>query len=144
MIKEYDIEIYPCKLWITDETDVYSLNKKFAFCDSDNLYEETTHSLESIQKSWSNVIATTCGVINKETKEIGVIVSITNVYEIDCKTIAHESVHIADYIFQVTGMNSEDFSDGNEQYAYLVGWAAGCIFNFTKTIKDGRIEIRQR
>ena len=142
MIKEYDIEIYPCKLWITDETDVYSLNKKFAFCDSDNLYEETTHSLESVQESWSNANALTCGVINRKTKEIGIMVSIININTIDCKTIAHEAVHITDYIFQVTGMNSEDFSDGNEHYAYVVGWAAGCIFNFIKTVKDGRFEIR--
>ena len=51
------------------------------------------------------------------------------IIDMDTATIAHESVHVADYYFQVTGCNSEDFTDGNEAYAYLVGWAAGCIAN---------------
>ena len=47
--------------------------------------------------------------------------------ELDGTHIAHESVHITDYYFEVTGMNSEDFSSSNEGYAYLVGWVAGCF-----------------
>ena len=34
----------------------------------------------------------------------------------------------------LTGMNNEDFSTGgNEGYAYLVGWVAGC---FVKVMKE--------
>lgn len=48
---------------------------------------------------------------------------------------AHEAVHVADYIFEQLDMYSQDFSSANEQYAYLVGWAAGCI---SKTIINNK------
>lgn len=51
--------------------------------------------------------------------------------ELEGGDAAHEAVHIADYIFEQLGMYSQQFHDNNEQYAYLVGWAAGCI---SKTI----------
>ena len=56
----------------------------------------------------------------------------------DSSLIAHESVHIADYFYEACGCNSEDFTDGNEAYAYLVGWAAGCIANVLIKEKDGK------
>ena len=63
------------------------------------------------------------------TGKIGVLLVIFNSEETNTDIIAHESVHIADYYYEACGCNSEGFTDGNEAYAYLVGWAAGCIAN---------------
>jgi hypothetical protein len=60
---------------------------------------------------------------------------------VSTKTIAHESVHIADYYCQLCDIYTQDFCDGNEAYAYLVGWAADCI---DKTVKDGKRKTKQR
>lgn len=48
---------------------------------------------------------------------------------------AHEAVHVADYIFDELGMYTQSFVNHNEQYAYLVGWAAGCISKTLVNIK---------
>ena len=39
------------------------------------------------------------------------------------------AVHVADYFCEQLGLYTQDFKDGNEAYAYLVGWAAGNISN---------------
>jgi hypothetical protein len=41
-----------------------------------------------------------------------------------CKTIAHESVHAAGYMFQHIGQGI----DSEEPFAFLVGWIADCCW----------------
>ena len=76
-------------------------------------------------------------------------------YHIFEETDLKRQTGIADFYFEVTGCNSEDFTEGNEAYAYLVGWAAGCIANvlikeqievqndFANTCVDGIIEHKK-
>lgn len=66
-------------------------------------------------------------VLERKSKRIGVLVILYD--NIDTDKIAHEAVHIADWFFEYCGVNGESFSEGNEHYAYTVGWAAGCIAN---------------
>lgn len=44
-------------------------------------------------------------------------------------TNIEDAVHVADYFCEQLGLYTQDFKDGNEAYAYLVGWAAGNISN---------------
>ena len=78
----------------------------------------------------SGVLAT-CPVIRKSDGLKGVVVIILDLNELIPGDEAHEAVHAADYMFDELGMCLQSFAEHNEQYAYLVGWIAGCI---SKTI----------
>ena len=81
-----------------------------------------------------DVIAECRPVVQNSNSFTGILCIIYKPELVDSANIAHESVHISDYYFEITGMNNEDFSTGgNEGYAYLVGWVAGC---FVKVMKE--------
>lgn len=83
--------------------------------------------LDQLEASANGSNAACFSVIEKKTKKIGILVVLYD--NIDAEKIAHEAVHIADWFFEYCGVNGENFSEGNEHYAYTVGWAAGCIAN---------------
>ena len=128
-IWEYDFTIYPRKLWVVDAEYVPYLNEYFAFCDVYDRHTENPESYKGIRDDWDSgdFAGQTCPVIYRKTGDYGVLVILSRNSFGNSETVAHESVHVADYIFQEVNMNSEDFSDGNEAYAYLVGWSAGNI-----------------
>lgn len=132
-VDEYDPVIYPRKLWVTQEVE--GLDRIFIFCKNDGR-EEAVNGYKSVIENDSGVLLTG-PVIKKSTNELGVIVIIMKPEELNPGDEAHEAVHVADYIFEQLGMYAQDFSASNEQYAYLVGWAAGCI---SKTIIKNRID----
>lgn len=131
--------IYPRTFWIAiieKEEDVYTILKKFTIYNLlpgfDKIRKEAEE--EMLKAYDGDVIAECRPVMLNSSSEMGIICIIYRPDEIDGTHIAHESVHITDYYFEVTGMNGEEFSGGgNEGYAYLVGWAAGC---FIKVIKE--------
>lgn len=128
-VREYKFNIYPCSLWITKETDISKLSSKFYFCKRDNLYQIDDDVIEIQNELDEGGVEAACiPVISKETNNIGILMIV--VRSISTPIIAHESVHIADYVFQLCDINSEDFRDGNEHYAYLVEWIAEQISNF--------------
>lgn len=133
--------IYPRTLWIVnvENDDPTNLLKRFVFFK--NLPGWSTideHIAEELDESADSAIAGCYVVQEKSTGVLGMMLVIFRLEDMDISTIAHESVHIADYYFQVTGCNSEDFTDGNEAYAYLVGWAAGCIANVLIKERNGK------
>ena len=132
-MKVYKYEtIYPRVLWVVnaEDEDLANLIRRFIFFENspgwskvyDDIYDELCDAK-------CTAIAGCYVVQEKSTGKLGMILVIFNMELMDTSLVAHESVHIADYFFQVTGCNSEDFTDGNEAYAYLVGWAAGCVSN---------------
>ena len=122
-IIEYKAEIYPFSLWVTKSID--GLDKKFVFVDMRDSSEENIDGYKQLIDVQKSVDAITIPVWERSTGRRGVLVVLLS--NIDTNLIAHESVHVADYIFQETCMYTSDFRDGNEPYAYLVGWSAGCI-----------------
>lgn len=135
--------IYPRTLWIVNVSDENYLGilKKFYFIKNkpgwNELYEDVQSELEEASQS---AIAGCYVVQEKSTGNLGMMLVIFRIEDMGTDIIAHESVHIADYYFQVTGCNSEDFTEGNEAYAYLVGWAAGRIANVLIKENDGKTE----
>lgn len=135
MIKKYN-NMYPRCFWISDvntqdiEKTYKELTNKFTFLANAPGWRTVSDNFEN--EFFSAVNETYAGcypVIEKKTGLIGVMCIMYN-EKLKISEIAHESVHIADYFFEALGMNGEDFTEGDEAYAYLVGWIAGCFDNF--------------
>lgn len=126
IIDTYDPVIYPAKLWVT--CDKEELSKIFTFCYLGNPTEPIKEHYDPAENNMGVLV--TIPVIHKSTMCYGVLVVILKYEELIAGDEAHEAVHVADYIYDRCGMYSQKMNE-NEQYAYLVGWAAGCI---SKTI----------
>lgn len=125
-IDTYDPKVYPRKLWVTNEVE--GLDKVFIFMRTDDLDKENLNGYKSLVEM-DNAIMCTCPVMRISDGKYGVLVIAMSIEDVNTESIAHESVHVADYFFNQLDLVSQDFTDGNEAYAYLVGWAAGCISN---------------
>lgn len=130
-VDAYDPQIYPRTLWVANRVE--GLNKIFHFCRA-NGKDIVENAYKDLLNNSTGVLCTHA-VIHKSTGKYGVLVMVMQPEEIVAGDEAHEAVHVADYIFEQLDMYSQDFSSANEQYAYLVGWAAGCI---SKTIINNK------
>jgi hypothetical protein len=123
-IDMYDPQIYPRRLYVAVEVE--DLHKYFRILSTDSKVEFTDdEAREDFQKK--DYAMVTRSVINKEDGKYGVLIQVPDLDEMTQSDISHEAVHAADYMYQELGMYTEDFKDGNEGYAYLVGWIAGCV-----------------
>lgn len=126
-VEKHDPVIYPRMLWVADQLE--GLDKIFTFTKVSNPYVENTDGyselMENVEYDDSGML--TCPVIHKASNCYGVLVITLDLKNTTADMIPHESVHVADYIYQQLGIISQEFTEGNEAYAYLVGWAAGCI-----------------
>lgn len=119
-MKRYKQSIYPLPIYITN--DVEEFNKYFTHIDGSPL-------------KFDNALATTYRIVGKKEKRaaIGIVLG--------CKpsisTIAHEAFHAANFILEYVG--ADFFMDGtNEHWAYLIGWVAECIQDFSnQSFKEG-------
>lgn len=132
--------MYPRTLWIVncDSEDFTQLTNKFIFYHNEPRWNRIyTDIKEDLERSYETAVAGCYVVEEKSTGKLGILMVIFCLADMDASTVAHESVHIADFYYEVSGCNTEDFTDGNEAYAYLVGWIAGCISNVLIKEKDG-------
>ena len=81
---------------------------------------------------YDNYKAITVKVHEKETRDFGVLIIFRPKY-LDCRTIAHEALHAAGYIFHHIGTDMDD----GEPTAYLIEWIADCCWK-TKTNNKNR------
>ena len=126
-IDKYEFQIYPRDLWIVIGKDADKMSKLFTFYYTDKRKIINENVKDIVDEP--NFAAMTCSVADNKTTKYGVLLYIPNIKDFLESDISHEAVHIADYIFQEMGMNTENFEQGNEHYAYLVGWIAGRIAN---------------
>lgn len=133
MIKRYNLGIYPMDLWVTTTDEYPNIKNKFDFFRDIQDLREDAEPANPLDPSFG--AAVTFIVREKKTRDKGLLVFI-NTHSADkidwflFDTISHESVHVADAIYQFIGGNSEEFDRGNEPYAYLAGWVAGKIGQF--------------
>lgn len=127
MIIEKKLEIYPRTIWITNDLDT-ALNK-FTFVDSK--CDEIKGIEEELRQNSGTDSINVVAVCSKETNELGVLVIF---YDLDSSngTIAHECIHVADYIYDSISAYTQSYEDGNEPYAYLVGY----IFDIIEEARD--------
>lgn len=135
MIKKYTTNLYPCDFYVAVDESAESLLNKFDICKVTDFYQKSITTVEEFEDYAYTTYAITFPIRNKKSNNIGVLVYIVEKQDITVSHIAHESVHVADYIFDFINSNTQTFADGNEPYAYTVGWAAGCISNTLKSSK---------
>lgn len=75
-----------------------------------------------------NVCGCTYLVKEKRTGAAGILIILCD--NIKCSTLAHESIHYADAVYDFLHMNAEGYNEGNEQYAYLVTWCVDQLEEF--------------
>ena len=126
---EYDVTIYPRKLWVMYKPTLDDINSNFT--SEGNPLGESQYN-----EFLENSKAITCPVIENSKSLKGCLIVLFRKPEIE--TIAHESVHFADYVCQELGITTQNFDESNEHYAYLVGWCAKCMDHFYKTVRSGK------
>lgn len=128
---------FPGNLWVVILDYNEPLGKivnKFNFYKMDGKFNQFNEEIETgLLEDRRRAIAGCYPVMEKSGGDLGILCLVFMIDLMNANTIAHESVHIADYYYEVGGIYSESFSDGNESYAYLVGWSAG---NISKTVID--------
>lgn len=114
---EFDPVVYPRKVWVARRASTESISEWF---------EPDISYIRDLEID-EDCIAVCLPVIQKGTRKKGILCNVVAPRLFTEVIIAHESVHIADYIFDECGALTQAFKHGNEPYAYLVGWAAGCF-----------------
>lgn len=127
-IAAYDPAIYPLILYVGTSDDAEDAKEMFkAYYTIDNMAEDR-NAVEL-----DDFDATTTGITSlvrrKDTGVCGILV-LLNIDKHVHNTIPHESVHVADAIYEFCGIPSQNFRE-NEGYAYLVGWIAGRMTDYT-------------
>lgn len=119
MIDKYDPVIYPRLLYVCKNCTLKDLRDRF-----------TTRKGLEISDEWDPSSETfTFYVIDKKTKDWVILVCIG--YKADSmedyiSDICHEAEHVKQSIFEDIGLPTT--VDSQEADAYLVGWAAKCIY----------------
>lgn len=72
------------------------------------------------------------------TKELRIVLD-----DFHCSTLAHESIHYADAVYDYLSMNAEGYNEGNEQYAYLVTWCVEQLEDFIECKRKEKRMIRK-
>jgi hypothetical protein len=136
--------VYPRVLWIAiphKADELQQLTKRFTFFKvEEGLNDEIKPSdkLDTMTESFFGDVVAACMPCQDKDGQLGVMCVVYSPEDLDASTAAHEAVHITDYFYEVLGMYAEDFSNGDEHYAYLVGWAAGQLVKAIKEYTDGK------
>jgi hypothetical protein len=109
--------LYPINLYVALIDDWDDVSNFFDFfINTDNLKNDKVSGGPSKPV---NASAATYLVREKNTRAIGILILIG---DYSSSTLAHESIHYADAVYDFLKMNAEGYNEGNEQYAYLVTW----------------------
>lgn len=139
-IKSYKT-LYPLTLYVCTYEELEDVKKKF---DAYNLMEDLR-----TQTNPKTIITDFFGhgftglVMDRTNGNLGVLVSLEDELA-DVATIAHESVHVADAIFDYCGICGQGFDESNEPYAYLVGWIVGKISEYLTEYKRNKEASEKR
>ncbi len=134
-LDEYNPVIYPRKLWVAKSLE--DLDEYFTFLSMDGNNEPVPFDKVLGHFEADSGIMFVTRVLRNSDGALGVLVVIVDLDGVSADVIPHEAVHVADYYYEELGMYTQDFRDGNEAYAYLVGWAGGCI---SKTVSELKAE----
>lgn len=124
--------LYPINLYVAYMDDWDDISNFFDFyIDTEDLRNDRfTVANKPIDASGATYL-----VREKNTKAIGVLIILA---DCECSTLAHESIHYADAIYEYLRINAEGYNAGNEAYAYLVTWCVECLEDFIECTKKVR------
>ena len=119
-------------MWVSVNPSFEDVKDKFWLLNNDN--ERIDFDAE---KSWNSTttVASCYPVSDKESGWIGIFCGVFRKDRLSVGVAAHEASHITDFISDSSGLNGFNFDDG-EARAYLVEWAANCIWN----VKSGKFK----
>lgn len=120
-IYEFDPCVYPRLLWVVKGGTLAEISKVL--------------ELSGYEEDESAGAVTLCNVRRKTDENLGALVwfpKASNIKNLDW--IAHESTHVAMYMFGETGCIAD--VENQEPLAYLVGWAFGCVDKVRKAKGD--------
>jgi|UniRef100_UPI003FF01781 hypothetical protein len=131
-IHEFSPTIYPFRLWVSVNPSFEDVKDKFWLLNKKN--ERIDFDAE---ESWNSTttVASCYPVSDKESGWIGIFCGIFRKDRLSVGTTAHEASHITDFISDSFGLSGFNFDDG-EARAYLIEWAANCIWN----VKSGKFK----
>lgn len=131
IIHEFDPQIYPRLLWVVKGGELEEIRKTLEFSELDEDQE--------------NGGAVTVSAYDSTNKRGGFLVWFPKASEMkNLDWIAHEASHVALGIFDYVG--AAVTTEGQEPFAYLVGWVFGCmdkVRKFKEVVNDGCIEGEQ-
>lgn len=121
-IHEFNPLLYPFKLWVAkdpklgDVKDVFwGMDEKMSIIEltSDNFYQ-------------LGAVASTFPMQKRENCDKGCLVCLWHPKNVGVGVIAHESMHVVDWVCDECGLSGFSFA-GGEARAYLAQWIANCI-----------------
>ncbi|MDR1652245.1 MAG: hypothetical protein LBS01_01085 [Prevotellaceae bacterium] len=116
-IKRFDPVIYPQKLWVAISKDGKDMNGLFR-------HKKTDDIIRFEEYDFANFEAVVFPVSEVKSDYHGALIIFAKKKYMTCKTIAHEAVHAAGYMFK----HIEQEIDSDEPFAFLTGWIADCCF----------------
>lgn len=142
-VYSYNNEIYPRMLYVVyikDDDSIEELLDAFIIKDANGKVVDGKGSINTLQDAIDSSDGLTLDCYDKTTRLKGAMVILKE--DAEANTLVHESVHVADYIFQGIGALAQEYSETNEPYVYLVEWVFGKLQNsLTKVNKENeRIE----
>ena len=123
MIREFDPQIYPFRLWIGENVPYEEVEEKFWALTTET--ERTDFTREVYEKN-SLIVATCFPVSDKETGWCGIFLQVWRPKSFNVGFIAHEASHVTDFVFEKFDIESNGFN-GGEARAYFTQWVANCI-----------------
>ena len=110
ILKKYETEIYPFKVWVAIAQDRDEILKKFVD------YTDGTPVKDVPQTDFVQCVEET------KTGNYGALIVFYDESRLTHRTVTHEVIHAVGDLLQCIG----DEISGNEQTAYLAGWIADC------------------
>lgn len=134
MVYEFNPQVYPTRLWVAKYSDVSfdEIDKDFYALNEQN---ERIDFKVAIEEPDANIYATTYPVSNKESGWRGCLV-LLNRKDMPLSTVAHESSHCTDWLFEQLGVESGTTFDNGEARAYYLEW----VFNRIYEVKQGKVK----
>ena len=139
MIKSFKFYIFPRKLWVAIGSDYEELRNRF------RVYTDAGYDIMNAT-DYNNIVgseesfASTTRVCNSRTKDAGYLVYIQK----DCekkldiheftRIIAHEAVHVNDYLLDDIGARTVD----TEINAYITDYVVGKILNTVTAYRNNK------
>lgn len=117
--------LYPVNLYVTTLDDWEDACDFFDFFLTTK--ELRNDEPERDRPKLSSVMRATFLVREKYSRAVGILIVLDDFH---CSTLAHESTHYADAVYDYLSMNAEGYNEGNEQYAYLVTWCVEQLEDF--------------
>lgn len=108
--------LYPINLYVTDVKDWEDAYNFFDFFP--NTIDLRNDKSVEVNRM-NNAMAATYLVREKNTRAVGILIVLE---DYRCATLAHESIHYADAVYDYLSMNAEGYNEGNE---HMPTWLLG-------------------